>query len=68
MGHQSVRAYASHVERIPHDNQILRDSYLYLHWNGILTNDKAESEMATFAGAALLEPDDKWNPKNGVKR
>ncbi|AJY45195.1 hypothetical protein TM49_04995 [Martelella endophytica] len=47
---------------MPPENQIVRDSYLYLHWNGILTNNKAESEMATFAGAALIEPGERWKP------
>ena len=45
---------------VPSTNQILRESYIYLHWNGILTHDKAEQEMATFAGAALIEPGERW--------
>ncbi|TCT44668.1 hypothetical protein [Martelella mediterranea] len=68
MGHQSVPATATRVQPGDNENQIVRDSYLYLHWNGILTHDKAETEMATFASAALLEPDHKWKRKFGLAR
>ncbi|MBB4121067.1 hypothetical protein [Martelella radicis] len=51
---------SSTAAKIPSTNQIIRDSYLYLHWNGILTHDRAEHEMATFADAALIEPNERW--------
>ncbi|MET3598181.1 hypothetical protein [Martelella mangrovi] len=50
----------STAAKLPSTNQIIRDSYLYLHWNGILTHDRAEHEMATFADAALIEPSERW--------
>ncbi|TPW28442.1 hypothetical protein FJU08_16625 [Martelella alba] len=38
-------------------NQIIRESYLYLHWNGILTQNGAEREMETFGGHRLRMAD-----------